>query len=304
MKFNPKDIYETVRSGAEKHSPKILIAFGIVGVVGSSVLACKATLKAKKVVDGTKEDLDLNRQYAEDGFVDENIDYTPEMAKRDRAQIYVRAGFELAKLYAPPIGLGIFSLGCILKSNDILCKRNAALAAAYTAVEKSYKDYRARVVERFGEEVDSQILHNSKMEEIEDKITDEKGKTKKIKRPIEVADPDAESPYMRYFTKANPYWENNEDYVMMFLRSQQNYANDLLRAKKKLTLNKAYDMLGFEENKTGMVTGWIFDKNNQDGDNYVEFKVTKVYLPDEFGRYEEAYAVDFNVDGNIYEKMP
>ena len=52
-----------------------------------------------------------------------------------------------------------------------------------------------------------------------------------------------------------------------------------------------------------MVVGWVFDENNEDGDNFIEFNVRKVYIPNEYGEEELAYAIDFNVDGNIYNKM-
>ena len=157
-------------------------------------------------------------------------------------------------------------------------------------------------MERFGEDVDHQLRYNFKATEVEETVIDEKGKEKKVKKTIEVADPNA-SEYVKYFTKSNPYWENNPEYVEMFLRSQQNYANDKLKATGHLTLNDVYDMLGFHDSKAGMVVGWIYDLDHPNGDNYVEFDVKKVHLPDEQGGYEEAYAIDFNVDGNIYNEM-
>ena len=150
--------------------------------------------------------------------------------------------------------------------------------------------------------MDHQLRYNIKAEEIEETVTDEKGKEKKVKKSIEVADPNA-SGYVKYFTRSNPYWEEDSSYVEMFLRSQQNYANDKLKATGHLTLNDVYDMLGFHDSKAGMVVGWIYDLNHPNGDNYVEFDVKKVKLPNEQGGYEEAYAIDFNVDGNIYNEM-
>ena len=177
-----------------------------------------------------------------------------------------------------------------------------AISAALAAATQDFKDYRNRVIERFGKEVDHQLRYNIKAEEIEETVTDEKGKEKKVKKSIEVADPNA-SGYAKYFTRSNPYWEEDSSYVEMFLRSQQNYANDKLKATGHLTLNDVYDMLGFHDSKAGMVVGWIYDLDHPNGDNYVEFDVKKVNLPNEQGGYEEAYAIDFNVDGNIYNEM-
>lgn len=284
--------FNKVEFGLKKHSPEILVAVGVVGTVVSAVMACKATTKIDTILDETKEHLDEIHEHSENA----------EDAKKDTVIVYAQAGVKLAKLYAPAVGLGVLSLSSILASNNILRKRNTALAAAYAVVDRSFKEYRDRVVERFGEEVDRQLRYNIKTTEIEETITDEKGKEKKVKKTIEVADPDA-SDYIKYFTKSNPYWENNPEYVEMFLRAQQNYANDKLKATGHLTLNDAYDMLGFKHSKAGMVVGWIYDLAHPNGDNFVEFDVKKVYLPNEQGDYEEAYAIDFNVDGDIYSHM-
>lgn len=287
--------------GLKKRSPEILVAAGVVGTVVSAVMACKATTKIGTILDETKEQLDQIHEYT--GTPDtEKKQYSVEDSKRDMAIVYAQAGVKLAKLYAPSVGLGILSISSILASNNILRKRNAALAAAYAVVDRSFKEYRDRVVERFGKEVDHQLRYNIKATEVEETITDEKGKEKKVKKNVEVADPNA-SGYVKYFTRSNPYWEDDSSYVEMFLRAQQNYANDKLKADKHLTLNAVYDMLGFKENKAGMVVGWIYDLDHPNGDNYVEFDVKKVLLPNEQGGYEEAYAIDFNVDGNIYNEM-
>ncbi|MEY8395920.1 DUF6353 family protein [uncultured Bacteroides sp.] len=286
--------------GLKKRSPEILVAVGVVGTVVSAVMACKATTKIDTILDETKDQLDKIHEYAGNPDVAEK--YNAEDAKKDTAIVYAQAGVKLAKLYAPAVGLGILSISSILASNNILRKRNMAISAALAAATQDFKDYRNRVIERFGKEVDHQLRYNIKAEEIEETVTDEKGKEKKVKKSIEVADPNA-SGYVKYFTRSNPYWEEDSSYVEMFLRSQQNFANDKLKANGHLTLNEVYDMLGFHDSKAGMVVGWIYDLDHPNGDNYVEFDVKKVNLPNEQGGYEEAYAIDFNVDGNIYNEM-
>lgn len=286
--------------GLKKRSPEILVAVGVVGTVVSAVMACKATTKINTILDETKEQLDKIHEYAGNPDVAEK--YNAEDAKKDTAIVYAQTGVKLAKLYAPAVGLGILSISSILASNNILRKRNMAISAALAAATQDFKDYRNRVIERFGKEVDHQLRYNIKAEEIEETVTDEKGKEKKVKKNVEVADPNA-SGYAKYFTRSNPYWEEDSSYVEMFLRSQQNFANDKLKANGHLTLNDVYDMLGFHDSKAGMVVGWIYDLDHPNGDNYVEFDVKKVNLPNEQGGYEEAYAIDFNVDGNIYNEM-
>ena len=238
--------------GLKKRSHEILVAVGVVGTVVSAVMACKVTTKINTILDETKEQLGKIHEYA--GNPDAAEKYNAEDAKKDTAIVYAQTGVKLAKLYAPAVGLGILSISSILASNNILRKRNMAISAALAAATQDFKDYRNCVIERFGKEVDHQLRYNIKAEEIEETVTDEKGKEKKVKKSIEVADPNA-SGYVKYFTRSNPYWEEDSSYVEMFLRSQQNYANDKLKATGHLTLNDVYDMLGFHDSKAGMVVG-------------------------------------------------
>ena len=87
------------------------------------------------------------------------------------------------------------------------------------------------------------------------------------------------------------------------LNCQQNLANEILKQKGEITLNEVYDMLDFERTEAGMVIGWIYDKHQPFGENKVEFKIKRVHIPNENGvGYSLGYAIDFNVDGNIYQE--
>lgn len=285
----------------KKHSPEIFIAVGVVGTVASAVMACKATTKLSDILEESKEQIDAIHEAPQKEELKDK--YDEDMMRKDLALVYFQTGVKVAKLYAPAVILGTLSITSIVASNNILRKRNVALAAAYATVDKGFKEYRERVVERYGEQVDYELTHNIKTKEITETVVDEKGKEKKVKKTVEVADPTVTNEYVKYFTRTNPYWDDTPDYVEMFLRAQQNYANDRLKIEKALTLNDVYDSLGFQKTKAGMVVGWVLDENNEDGDNFIEFHVHKVYIPNEYGEDELAYAIDFNVDGNIYNKM-
>lgn len=285
----------------KKHSPEIFIAVGVVGTVASAVMACKATTKLSDILEESKEQIDAIHEAPQKEELKDK--YDEDMMRKDLALVYFQTGVKVAKLYAPAVILGTLSITSIVASNNILRKRNVALAAAYATVDKGFKEYRERVVERYGEQVDYELTHNIKTKEITETVVDERGKEKQVKKTVEVADPTVTNEYVKYFTRTNPYWDDTPDYVEMFLRAQQNYANDRLKIDKALTLNDVYDSLGFQKTKAGMVVGWVLDENNEDGDNFIEFHVHKVYIPNEYGEDELAYAIDFNVDGNIYNKM-
>lgn len=283
----------------KKHSPEILVVAGIAGTVVSAVLACKATTKVAEILDETKGTLDTIHEGMETGAIN-GQEYTTEDGKKDTVVVYAQTGMKLAKLYAPAIILGTLSITSILASNNILRKRNVALGAAYAAIDKSFKEYRGRVIERFGEQVDTELkycIKAKKFEEIE--VDPETGKEKKVKKTVMVADPNLQSDYAVYFDSKSRNYETNPDYNRMFLKAQQAFANDKLQTRGHLFLNEVLDDLDLPRTPAGQIVGWT--KDGPDG--YVNFRIVEVERETEDGRHEPALLLDFNVEGNIWEKM-
>lgn len=278
---------------------------GVAGTVASAVMACKATTKIGGILEKTKEDVDTIHKYAGDDSLGEP--YSDEDAKKDLALVYIQTGIKIAKLYGPSLLVGVVSITSILASNNILRKRNIAIAAAYTAIDKSFKEYRNRVIDRFGEEIERELKYNIKSKKFEEITIDEKtGKEKKTKTDVQIAELDGYSDYARFFDEASPCWEKDSEYNLTFLRAQQRYANDLLIARGRLFLNEVYDMLGIPRTKAGQVVGWVYDANNPIGDNYVDFgmyDVNREKVRDFVNGYERVILLDFNVDGNIWDLM-
>ena len=271
----------------QKHSPEILMAAGIAGIIVSTIIACRATTKLDEVMEEHEDAIDDIKR---DAGLLEN-DYRKELAK-----VYVTTGLKIAKLYGPAVTLQIASIGCILGSHGIMKKRNVALMAAYKAVEQSFNDYRQRVIEEFGEEKDYDLKHGIQHEKVK---VDEDGK--KVTKTLNKADPNTISQYARFFDAASKEWQGIPEYDLMFLKSQQNYMNDLLHARGHVFLNEVYDALGLERSRAGAVVGWILTK---DGDNYVDFGIfdedrprTRAFV----NGTEENVLLDFNVDGVIYD---
>lgn len=292
----------------QKHSPEILIVAGIAGTVVSTVLACRSTLKIDSVLEESKDKLyKIKNVHNGEIALAEGQEYTEQDYKRDLTLTYVKMGLDLAKLYAPAVILGSLSITSILVSNNILRKRNMALVAAYTTVDRAFKDYRSRVVERFGDKVDKELRYNVKSKKFEETVVDENGKEKKVKKTVDVADPLAcYSQYARIFDESSRNWEKDAEYNLMFLRSQQQYANNLLVAKGHLFLNEVYDMLDIPRTKAGQIVGWSYDKKNPTGDNYVDFGIYRQDVEkacDFVNGYERSIILDFNVDGPIIDSI-
>lgn len=291
----------------KKHSPEILVVTGTIGVVASAVLACKATTKLNTILNESKQNIDLIHESVKDPKISEQ--YTEEDSKKDLAIVYAQTGLKLAKLYAPAVLLGAASIGCILTSHGLIRKRNVALAAAYTTVDRSFKEYRGRVVERFGEELDKELRFNIKAQEIEEKVIDENGEEKTVKKTIQVADMDNKySEFAKCYDDGCNGWTKDSEHNLWFLIQQQNWANEKLKAKGHLFLNEVYEMLGIPKTVAGQVVGWRYDPKNPNhtGDNYVDFGIhdlTKRGSRDFVNGYERTIWLDFNVDGNIMDSV-
>lgn len=287
----------------KKASPEILVAAGVAGIVTSAVMACKATTKAGTIKDELKEGMDQINEVANNPKVQ---NYTEEDKRKDTVIVYTQAAMKYIKLYGPSVLLGAASIVCIIGSHNILKKRNVALAAAYASIDKGFKEYRGRVIERFGEDLDRELRYNVKAKEFEETTTDAKGKEKISKTTVEVADPNTYSEYARFFDDGCNGWTKDAEYNLMFLKNTQNTANDLLKARGHLFLNEVYDMLGIPRSKAGQVVGWIYDKDHPIGDNFVDFGIYNMNIEkvrDFVNGYERTILLDFNVDGPIMDMI-
>lgn len=290
----------------KKHSPEILMGAGIVGTVASTVLACKATTKVGKILEETKEMSTIINSGVENGNIN-GREYTEQDGKKDLTIVYAQTGLKVAKLYAPAVILGALSITSIVAGHRILKKRNIALAAAYAVVDKGFKNYRKNVVDRFGEELDKELRYNIKSREVEVESTDEEGNKVVNKEIVSTMNPVTDrSDYAKFFDAASDQFEKDAEYNLLFLRKQQEYANDLLRCRGYVFLNEVYEMLGIQKTKAGQVVGWIYDEKNPTGDNYIDFGIYN--FNDEANRrfvngYEYNILLDFNVDGVIYDKV-
>ena len=289
----------------KKHSPEILIVAGIAGVVTSAVMACKATTKINDILDQTKEEVGKVNDALANEKISEDV-YSKEDAKKDLAIIYIQTGVKLAKLYGPSLILGALSITSILASNNILRKRNVALAAAYATIDNSFKEYRGRVIERFGKDLDRELKYNIKAKEISETTVDENGKETTVTKTVPVVESEEPSDYARFFCEGCAGWTKDPEMNLVFLKQQQNWANELLKTRGHLFLNEVYDMLGIERSKAGQVVGWVYDETNPDCDNYVDFGIYDIYNERKrafVNGWERSILLDFNVDGDIYSLL-
>lgn len=302
MKVNLNGVTRIVSKAAfavKKASPELMLGVGVVGVVGAAVMACKATLKAKDIIEDTHNEIDE----VQEDLLDRRV---PEKYRRKEIfKIYIHHTSKMAAIYAPAAVVGGLSLALIIGSHCVLNRRYLGTTAAYKALEEAYRAYRKRVVEALGEEKEKEVYYGAKHENDIPvrEVSTETGEAVITPTKGVIVNPDVVgSPYARFFDETSTEWQKNSEFNRMFLTAQQNYANNLLKARGHLFLNEVYDMLGLPRSQAGAVVGWLLGA----GDDFVDFGIYNAFnekARDFVNGLERSILLDFNVDGVIYDKI-
>lgn len=106
------------------------------------------------------------------------------------------------------------------------------------------------------------------------------------------------SKYAQTFDSTCNAWEKDRRFNLMYLKSQENYFNDILKSRGYVFLRDIHEYLGLPVTKTTLFVGWYYDLDNPSGDNYIDFglpKTNKGSSPN--------VTMDFNVDGDITNRF-
>jgi hypothetical protein len=299
MKYVPNGVSRAVSRSllhTQKHSPTILFAAGVVGVVGSTVLACRATLKVHEVLNDDNKD----RELMKDAVSDSGVQYSTGEYRQDLTISYLRSSGRLAKLYGPSVVLGVASIGALAGAHRIQNNRIAAISAAYTAVDKAFSQYRARVIDEYGEDKDREFRYGV------DKYVEQEETTSGVKKKeVKKAAGTSGSPYARVFGPGNTNYKATPEFNLLFLKMVQNWCNDRLQQNGHLFLNEVFDELGLDRTTAGQRVGWIYQPDDPKRDSWIDFGVWEDRTLDKFHDFqvgrENSIILDFNVDGDIHE---
>lgn len=276
----------------KKHVPEILLGVGVLTSAGATVLACKATLKAQPTLEKAKNELDEIHAADNDPRVS-YAEYPKEQVKKDITRVYVNTAKELTKTYLPSAALWSVSMACMVGSHAITKRQLSTLMAAYTALGNSFREYRRRIEENLSDENAADLGYAEKTEEghfiqLEDKPS-----------------------YVFIFDKNNPYWKDNVEYNLMFLKGAQRYLDLNLKRDHFVFVNDALKELGFECISSGQLDGWLYDLDRPEayGDGYISFGLynkdgseTEVLAAYKAGKIDYL-PIKLNVDGTIYDRI-
>lgn len=268
-----------------KRGPELLIGGGIVAFGGAIGMTIKATTDFNNRIV-PKYEVETIKIEAE----------TPDA--REINKIKYEFCKDTVVAYTPAFILCLISLGCFIENHNLMKKRNVAIVCAYKVLNDSFKNYRTRVIEEYGEDVDYRFKNNlttSKITEIE---TDEDGKKKKKKVDVDIITT-APTGYSYIFDDKH-YNGNITDVfsTRVQLEMAQESANVILKTRGYITLNEVLRSIGLSETTEGAVVGW---QMKGDGDGFVDFRMKQVYDAENPG--EVVFMLDFNVDGLIYQDI-
>ena len=295
-----------------KNLDKILLVSGFVAGAVTIVTACKGTLKAEKILEDHKE-----RSKKIEKAIAAYPEYKTDKAfAMDVINVYSKTGVELGKTYAVPFIFGVAASACFIGEHIVMQKRVnklegviASLSAAYIAIDKAFKAYRKRVIEKYGKEEDQYLRYGAERRLIETK-DEQTGEVRREERIF--IENGHHSEYAKFFDELStecrymdPYhnkidWEANKTFLMI----QEGAANSRLKAKGYLFLNEVYDMLGLQPTKAGQSVGWIYNPEDKSIDSYVSFNIfDKINRRLVNGFEEDTILLDFNVDGRIFDRI-
>lgn len=207
----------------KKNSATILTVAAAAGVITTSVLSAKATIKASRVL-AHKE-----KEKGEKLTLEETISAT-------------------WTIYIPPFVAGMSTIACVFGANILNQRQQASLASAYSLIENSYKEYKAKLKELYGEEAHNNIIDAVAAKKCEDVYISAGGLESAYNQEIES---DTE-PRLFYDEYSGRYFESTIEKVL--LAEYHLNRNYILRGFARL--NDFYEFLGLEQTDYDEAVGW------------------------------------------------
>ena len=229
----------------KRNGGTILSCIGSVGVVATSVMAVKATPKALKQIEEAKEE--------------KGEDLT-------KLEIVKAAG----ATYIPAIAMGVGTIACIFGANTLNKHQQASIISAYALVDKSFKEYKNKLKELYGEETHNNVINAIAIEKAEEMRIRNEYLCGECNLSMEASDSE---PRLFYDIHSGRYFESTIEQVI----SAEYHLNRNYILRGYAYLNELYEFLGIEETDYGSVLGWA---PLDDGMYWIEFNHHKTMLDD------------------------
>ena len=240
------------------HLPTIAVVAGSVAVVGGAFFACKATLHVDEVLADHRAMInhvkEIQDKLPEGTFTDREI-------KHDKLQCYAVTAGRLFRLYAPAISLAAAGFASIFAGYGMIKRWHALAVSSVAALDEKFNNYRAGVIDQYGEDVDKQLageVLKTTTTEVK-KIDHETGEETTEAVDVVTFENLVEDDFTRIFDCTNPKWENDYLFNDNFFINLVNYYTNRLQSRRidHVFLNKILKDCGFKETGVGHFYGWV-----------------------------------------------
>lgn len=223
-KTNMKTVFKSLKTSASKHSPEILIGFGVAGFVTTAALAVKATPKAMRLLKAAE------------------TDKGDDLTKLEAVKV-------AWKPYIPAAVTGIVSIACIIGANSVNARRNAALATAYQLSTAALSEYKDKVIETIGEK---------KEQSIREKISKDRVEHNPVNNSAVYVTGNGESLFLEPISKR--YFKSDIERI----RGVVNTLNENMYGDPfgQISLSDFYDEIGLERTDISNDLGWCIDSGS------------------------------------------
>ena len=222
VKPNMQQLVKSARTTIVKHSPEILMGFGIAGMVATTVLAVKATPKALRRI--------------EEATCEKEDDLTP-------LEI-VKATW---KCYIPAAVTCVAATGCLIGSCSTSMRRHAALATAYKLSETALDEYQEQVVETIGEK---------KEKAIQDKVNEKQIEKTPVEQHSIINTGKGNTLFLDPLSKR--YFYSDLEFIR---RAENNLNKEILHSiYGTVNINEFYDEIQLDRTDVGDMLGWNTDR--------------------------------------------
>lgn len=302
---------------ARRRSPELLLIGGIACIIGGVAATIIGTIKSMDAIDKFYSDMELLNETIEKANMVCPEKYPVQQQKNDKRVIYTHAVVTLAKLALPAVILVAMGIFCITKSYMVLNARNVGLAAAAFSSAQGFAEYRKRVAQRYGEDVERDIFYGINTETITETVVGDNGvettvtKTKTTYNPCD----DMLSVFVDE-TMPGVYIKNDTISTEHNIEVLENQLNKILEHNKTfVTLNEARRAFGLHDIPQGIVWGWRYDPNVTNKIYLRRYMNGKSEADRRFKNgLEDIVLINFNVDAeldsngnyipvNLYEKV-
>ena len=288
-----KTAFNVVKNGAIKHSPEIAFGIGVTGVVVGFAYTVKKSMEPDEAVTVAVADIQQIKAYHENP----PVDYTDEDYKADITATVVKAIPAYVWNYKVPIIAFTLAILSFAKAKSIEKARGLGSMTVALGTAKAFNDYRERVRERFGENVDYELIHGIEPPMISDNAEEP---------PAEPEKPTIDtSQTSRFFDSYSCHYKKNLDENLLWLRMQEEQINNLLPILQFVSFNQLCGRLdipkmldpvpGMKGVTKGDIIGWTYKK---DVTHQIVFNVMSMY------DYKKAYNPTLCEDDEMYVGDP